>query len=240
MRICVIMYYNDNIKNYGNINYIINKKYCDKYGLSIILSTNQSKYNNRHSAWDRLPLLLDNITKYDYLMWIDADAFFYNDANNICDIINNNIDAEFIFSNDFGDKNINTGFLIIKNSQYSIDFLTKWAYDEELYNNNPYPLWWDQGVLIDMFNKNILDIKTKSILIDYGILQHFNQHELTQLNSKPYVFHLAGKSNDFRFETSKKYLEELNLKSFEADKNMLINNMQKLATTLQVASDQDI
>jgi hypothetical protein len=213
MRICVLMYYDNNIKNYGDINYIINKKYCEKYNLDIILSNNQKKYNNRHAAWERLPLLLDNITKYDYLIWIDADAFFYNDANNVVDIINNNREVDFIFSNDFGNKNINTGFFIVKNSQYSIDFLTKWAYDEEFYKQNPYPLWWDQGVLIDMFNKNVLDIKNQSVLIDYGILQHFNEHELTQLHNKPYIFHLAGKSNDIRFATSKKYLEALNLLS---------------------------
>ena len=221
MRICVVMYYDDNIKNYGNLNYIINKKYCEKYNVSLISSTNQKKYTNRHAAWERLPLLLDNITQYDYLIWIDADAFFYNDASNISDIINKNIDAEFIFSNDITNKNINTGFFIVKNSQYSIDFLTKWAYDEELYKNNPFPLWWDQGVLIDMFNKNILDIQTNSVLIDYGVLQHFNEHELCQLHTKPYVFHLAGQNNDFRFETSKKYLVGLNLISFEMSKTFL-------------------
>ena len=223
MKVCVVMFYDDKIKNYGDITYEINKKYCEKYNLDIILSNNK-KYVNRHPAWERVPLLLDNISNYDYLIWIDADAFFYNDANNIIDIIINNSNINFIFSNDLGDRNINTGFFIVKNSQYSIDFLTKWAYDEELYKNNPHPGWWDQGVLIDMFNKNILDIKTKSVLIDYGSLQHFNELELTHLHNKPYVWHFAGKSNDIRFETSKNYLMSLNLLLFETDKNRLLNN----------------
>ena len=66
MKVCVLMFYDDNIKSYGEINYKINKKYCEKYNLDIILS-NEKKYNNRHSAWERLPLLLDNIMNYDYL-----------------------------------------------------------------------------------------------------------------------------------------------------------------------------
>ena len=113
MNICVIMFYDDKIKSYGNINYKINKLYCEKYNLKIILS-NEKKYSNRHSAWERLPLLINNILNFDYLIWIDADAFFYNDANNIVNIINNNSNVNFIFSNDIGNKNINSGFFIIQ------------------------------------------------------------------------------------------------------------------------------
>ena len=38
MNICVVMYYDDCIKNYAEINYNINKKYCEKYKFEIILS----------------------------------------------------------------------------------------------------------------------------------------------------------------------------------------------------------
>ena len=86
---------------------------------------NERRQSNRHSAWERIPLILKYINDYDYVMWIDADAFFYNDANNILDIIDDNINYNFIFSNDIGNNNINTGVYIVKNSQYSIDFLTK-------------------------------------------------------------------------------------------------------------------
>lgn len=200
------MFYDDNIKNYGKINYEINKKYCEKYNIEIILSNNK-KINNKHSAWERIPLLLDNISNFDYLIWIDADAFFYNDANNIIDIINNNSNVNFIFSNDIGNNNINTGIFIIKNSQYSIDFLNRWLYDEELYTNNPYPHWWDQGVLIYMFDNNILEIKQNSIQFEYGVLQHFYEND--KLINKTYIFHLAGRDSKTRYETSKKYYDIL-------------------------------
>jgi len=206
MNIGVIMFYDDNIKSYGDINYKINKLYCEKYNLKIILS-NEKKYSNRHSAWERLPLILDNISKFDYLIWIDADAFFYNDANNIVDIINNNTNTNFIFSRDLGNKNINTGVFIVKNSHYSIDFLTKWGYDEELYKNNPYPVWWDQGVLIGMFDNNILDIKQNSVIVDYGVLQHLGEDD--KVINKTYIFHMAGRDHYTRCEFSRKYLNNL-------------------------------
>jgi hypothetical protein len=206
MKVCLLMFYDDAIKNYGDINYAINKKYCEKYNIDIIVS-NTNKYFRRHSAWARLPLILDNIEYYDYLIWIDADAFLYNDATNIIDIITDNIDYNFIFSNDIGNDNVNTGIFIVKNSQYSIDFLKLWAYDNELYVNNPYPGWWDQGVLIDMFNKNILDIKHNSVSIEYGILQHFYENELSTFNKKPLILHLVGRINEIRLNTFKKYFD---------------------------------
>lgn len=205
MKICVIMFYNETIQNFAEINYEINKKYCEKNNLEIIVENN-NKYKNRHPAWERLPLLLDNISKFDYLIWIDADAFFYNNADSIVNLINNNSNVNFIFSQDVGNNNINSGVFIVKNSQYSIDFLTKWAYDEELFEINPYPQWWDQGVLIYMYDKNILNIKENSVLIEYGILQHFYYND--KLNNT-LILHLANRSNEKRYNISKMYYDEL-------------------------------
>ena len=236
MNICVVMFYDDNIKNYGDINFNINKKYCEKYNLDIIRS-NKNNYKTRHAAWERIPLILENIEKYDYLInattsgrynvaklsnnilqlkntnydYILFSRFIKNSclSNNIVDVINTHNNTNFIFSNDINNKNINTGFFIVKNTQYSIDFFKKWGYDEELYKTNPHPEWWDLGVLIDMYKQNLMDIQNNSVLIDYGILQHFYENELTTLTNKPYVFHLAGRENDIRLKTSKKYFNNL-------------------------------
>ena len=56
-----------------------------------------------------------------------------------------------------------------------------------------------------MFDNNILDIRNNSILIDYGVLQHFYIDE----NFKPasYIFHMAGKIRSLRIQLSKSYLE---------------------------------
>ena len=208
MKFCILMWYDENIASYGDINYEINKKYCDKNNIELI-RCNERRYSNRHPAWERIPLILKYINDYDYVIWIDADAFFYNDANNIVDIINDNINYNFIFSNDYGNNNINTGVYIVKNSQYSIDFLTRWLYDEDLYKNNKHPYWWDQGVLIEMFNQNILDIKNNCIIVDYGVLQHFFEGET--FPNKSFIFHLAGRSREIRINHSLNYIKKINI-----------------------------
>ena len=225
------MFYDDVIKSYGDINYKINKLYCEKYNLDLIVSHTKI-YSDRCAAWERLPLILKHIKDYDYIVWIDADAFFYINSNNIIDIITNNInninninnnnkDVNFIFSKDIDYDNINTGIFIVKNSQYSIDFITKWAYDEDLYKNNPFPKWWDQGVLIDMYNKNILDIQNNQITYDYGILQHFREEELVRLAIQPLICHCAGKNKYERLNISTNYYNKITTEyvlDFEAEK----------------------
>lgn len=38
MRTCLLMFYNDAIKKYGDITYKINKLYCDKHNIDLIVS----------------------------------------------------------------------------------------------------------------------------------------------------------------------------------------------------------
>lgn len=201
MRVGIVMFYDEPIRKYGELNHSINSNYCAKHGFELIVS-HQRQYVTRHPAWERLPLLLKYISDYDYLVWIDADAFFYPDASSIVDVIAQHPDQNFIFSNDIGNTNVNTGILIVKNSDYSVGFLTKWAYDDTLYRNNSMPQWWDQGVLIDMYQTNVLDIQSQSVSIPYGVLQHFYESELSQLKNKPLVLHLAGRSHDERVTSS--------------------------------------
>ena len=73
-KICVVMWFDDNIKSYAEINYIINKKYCDKYGYDIIKSS--ERRTNLEATWERVPLMIEHLHNYEYVIWIDADAFF--------------------------------------------------------------------------------------------------------------------------------------------------------------------
>jgi hypothetical protein len=110
--ICVIMFYTENIKDYANINYKINKMYCEKYNIDIILS-HDLFYTQRTVHWERLPLLL----KY---------------------------------------------------------------------------------------------IKNKSIIYDYGILQHFNENHIINIGIKPFILHLPGKNNKERLDISLNYYNKIN------------------------------
>jgi hypothetical protein len=213
MKVAVCMFYDDAIKNYGDITAAINKAYCDKHGLTFIVS-HETTYTDRHAAYEKVPLLLKHIESYDYVLWIDADAFFYLNMPSIVDLIETYPNKEFIFSQDIPPNHhnmINTGVFIVKNSPYSIEVLKTWAYNEELYKTNPVPELWEQGILDDMNHRNILDIQNRSAFCHYGLLQHFFEHESNIFSSQPFIFHMTKKNRVNRELTAKQYLAEYHL-----------------------------
>lgn len=157
---------------------------------------------------------MNNLENYDYVIWIYADAYFNYDSENIIELIEKTPDKNFIFSNDKRNDHVNSGFFIVKNTEYSINLIKLWGFNNNLYKNNPKPEWWDQGVLIYIINKNLLDIKNNCIIYDYGFLQYFKEDELNIFNLKynkiPFVHHQAGKNTKYRVNISKKYLDKLN------------------------------
>ena len=208
LNIAMLMFYDDNSKKFADINFKINSLYCKKYNIKLICSNQKSNNNNRSLHWEKLHMLLKYINDYDYLIWIDSDAFFYYKNKNILELIYENLNSNFIFSNDCGNnKNINTGIFIVKNSVYSIEVLNKWTYDEDIYN---YVLnkkrWNDQEGLIYMIDNNILNINQNIKILDYGILQHFFNND-NKLDA--FIYHMAGQKNEDRYLVSKKYLEFL-------------------------------
>jgi hypothetical protein len=243
LKIGIFMWFDDNIKEYASINYAINQIYCDKYGYTLIKS-NIRNCPKRKPHWERIPLLLDNFDNFDYLIWIDSDAHFYIDGPPILNVINNHLDKSFIFSGDTDiseNKNItceiNSGFFIVKNCEFSKEVLNKWLHDEDLFkspklSNSIFGTnkWNDQGVLRIMYSENILDLCNKSIIIDYAILQHFNktdslEEKIYGLEDKPFVYHCTnGKNIDFniRVKKSKEYYESYK-NSFIKKFNQFIN-----------------
>ena len=233
MKIAVLMWFDDPISHYGRNCYKINKAYCDKYNYNIIKSSDRTYADKHYSAvpprsphWERFPLILRNIEKYDYVFWIDADAFFYFDSPRIEKIINEYDNKEILFSADHSQLSppaINSGVLILKNTRRVIDIVKKWAYSEDLknkycgykYQNGflcPKINWIeDQGLIRGFVKDNVDGINEISKLLPYSELQHYNVSErtaLSKLKNKPYIFHLAGRHED-RFIESKKYLDLL-------------------------------
>ena len=233
------MWYDDTIKEYADLTYNLNKLYCNKYGIELNVS-NKIRYIDvkHHPAWERLPFLLENINKYDYVIWVDADAFFFIDSPNIVEtIIKDNLNYNLIFGGSSSPKEVeinrnleevNTGIFIVKNTEYSINFLKEWAYNNKLFKNNSYPCWWEQGVLMDMFDENILNIKNNSKSIKTRLLQYVCYLELDEIESykkcNSPLCHLAGVSNNNRiFHINKYYNSNILEKSYKSNIMLFLN-----------------
>jgi len=219
-RIGIFMWYDDNIKCYAEINYNINKIYCEKYGYTLIKS-NKRLYPTRKPHWERIPLLLEYFDSFDYLIWIDADAHFFIDSPPITNIIDSFSSKLLIFSEDGCCKKctftnqLNSGVFIVKSCQDSKDLLTKWGYDEELFKlYNGERGWNDQSILVNMYAKNIDNIVDKIGVVKYGLLQHFEKDfklpsNLFGLNQRGFIHHMAGNNKDSRIKCSNEYYSNI-------------------------------
>lgn len=113
--------------------------YCDK--VRTYASVNHQYYANRHNytyIYDIAPTKervfknkIEKILKYldlfDWILWIDDDAFFINTDKKITDFINANRKCNFVFCNspvvNGNWTYLNSGVFFVKNTQQSKDFL---------------------------------------------------------------------------------------------------------------------
>lgn len=102
----------------------LNSLYCEKHGYDHIAEDRTFTHFNANQQ--KPYVLIKYIYKYDYIVWVDMDAFFVNHDILIEDIINKNPNKDIYYCDDPGSHQLNSGVLIFKNSRRSMDILWKW------------------------------------------------------------------------------------------------------------------
>ena len=221
--ICVLMWYDNGHKKWGDINYKINKAYCDKHGYDIIRDADR-RIPHRQPNFERIALAQKHLPHYEHVIWLDADAHFYIDSPPIHLLINDYSKFDFILSADsdrvaFEYRNnacverINSGVFIAKNTAYSMEILDLWGFSHRLYEKRLG--FTDQGVLRLLHRDNISEFKEHSVVLPFGFLQVFKeeQRDLSHANEllahynmeKEYIMHRAARSSDRRKNSSLDY-----------------------------------
>lgn len=128
-------------------------EYCKKHDYDFI--EDESIHDESKTIpWSKIPLILKYINNFDYIVWVDADMLIMNPNITIESFIDKYPDHDIICGNDW--KMINTGFMIIKNSDFSKQFYQ--AVFDNIYNpeddkqgryNNH-----EQGSFINLHDRN--------------------------------------------------------------------------------------
>lgn len=195
-KIVVAQFWTTNI-NYSKYTEAINRKYCEDRGYIYHVEKNDNKIKSnlfgRSITWYKPKLIKDVFEKYnpEYVLFLDADAVIVNDRYSIQDFIDENYNI--ICTEDHGPSTMNAGVFIMKNSEWTKNFLDKWwdicetlvggERNEPGYYKNG--LWHDQtcfGYLMDNdedVKKNIKQISNKVL---NGRIYQDEQH-------KNFIFH---------------------------------------------------
>tara|TARA_B100000131_G_scaffold206878_1_gene198986 strand:- start:3323 stop:4042 length:720 start_codon:yes stop_codon:yes gene_type:complete len=221
------MWYDEDHKEFGDISYKINKAYCDKHGYDIIRDSHR-RVPERTPTFECLPLAAKSLAakhlpEYEYLVWVDADAYFHIDSPPIHQLLDDYSEFDIILSQDityhdgsYPSDYINFGVFIVKNTSHSQEILDFCAFDEGIYKKvfNDH-LTTEQDLIRTVYRENLHYLQKRSVILPFGFLQNFYEeahlsNEAADLLSKykiekEYIFHLAGPHFNPQFEDKKSF-----------------------------------
>jgi len=141
LKICLVSHFTENITNVANITIPNKEDYSKKH--NYYFKYHKGRLSNRHPGWDKIIILKEVLESnlYDYVVWVDNDAYITNPEIRFDFICNTNPDIKLIIASEDNYRNtktlnpnldylelhnlriINTGVFILKNDKWSIDFL---------------------------------------------------------------------------------------------------------------------
>jgi hypothetical protein len=217
LRIAIIMLNSPNISSYAHFAALNNYLYTIDKGYDFIVERlpqdikNDWTYdpNNEYVwVWYKAELIKKHLKNYNYVLYIDSDAFINDGKYKIEDVLLPMLDNEekvIIFQEDvwnstipidYEPNKICTGLVFVKNCQKAFDILDLWIkapyIDEKCYKfryNHPR----EQGCIQYLRDKDDYDIK-KNIVIFPAKLGFFGQYD------SKWIIHMGGTNKKNRIE----------------------------------------
>ncbi len=226
IKICICMFYTSNIESYSKLAVKINKNYADKHGYDFIVTHNRK--SDRGIQWEKVWAVEDIIksNKYDYIFWIDSDAFFNKQdisleklilENNSALIsegsLNKNTKKENIYlhiCDDLGNSGgtclVNTGTFLVKNNDWSKKFFNYWWCHKEATT-----FYWKS-----QFEQHVLDYIIKNELEHSKYIQVYSARMFNSICRPPFttalkedfIVHVMASSHELRYSIMEKYIED--------------------------------
>lgn len=151
---------------YSNYTREINGAYCEKQNYSYAIEENDDKIKaslqGRSFTWYKPLFLLEILETQnpDYVLFLDADAVVVGQNQRIEKFIDSSFDI--VVTEDHGPSRMNAGVILIKNTPWVKDFLSKWwEISETLMGPNGEPrgyyntsLWHDQTCFGYLYDRN--------------------------------------------------------------------------------------
>lgn len=218
------------------------KKY--NYGIQIY---NQVFNNEVFPCWNKVASILTNLknlTNCEYLVWIDADAIISNFSIPITSFVEKNPGYDMYLCEDIyvSKECINSGVMIIKNTQWSYNLFNKvWSSEIPHHHNDQNVIWLEimKEIHPNVPNKlkypkycsNLLNPKVK-------VLKE-NEFNSNIYNYKPgdFVLHLMGVKENCRINIMRQINTKLGMDNYlNTDCMDVLNNINKSSNKTELVN----
>ena len=252
-KILVVQFYTDNV-SYGVYAEEVNKKYCVEKGYSYYCEKDTLKIKtalgDRAATWYKPQLVLDalEIYKPEYVLFMDIDAVVSDSTQSIESFIDPEYDL--IFTEDVGHHSIaNAGVFILKNTEWSKNFLTTWWNSAEIYKGKDAKkleilvqnlekegyfknaLWHDQTCLTLLY-ENDEDVRNHIKIISNRSLNH------REYNEGNFIFHAYAYGYTANRTLDTVYKQQMMLNSEFKNINLIVYHIYCVNNYLEVVQKQ--
>ncbi|CAE7799894.1 unnamed protein product [Symbiodinium sp. CCMP2592] len=187
------------IMSYANMTAAGNARYAKRHGYGFHILDHVID-QSRVPHWSKIHAILIHLADYDFLFWIDADAVVYDQAQQLEDVFdidsypNAHIWAQDIWP-DFPamqrEELMDGATVLFRNSPWTRQFLLEMYHFPECQD---YLNWTEQYCLTVAFKHNLLDAKSKIVVLPTPRINHHRIPSAAE-NRNLFVFHYAGRSS---------------------------------------------
>lgn len=213
--ILILTSYTDHIRwnNYGKCDYgdiasINHHEYANTHGYSYLKRiVRDSDFSEWHPTWIKVKVILDEIEKYDYVVWIDADAVFLDKSIRIEDLLEEEtclvlpkIEIDRVTGNVW--TNTTTGFMVWKNCDWSLEKLRNlWNFPggyrfadfhEQSRLDEILSEYYEKEGMENIKNREHIDLVNKVSSGEVTILPFSYHRYYLDFDKTPYVYHAGG------------------------------------------------
>lgn len=205
----VCMWYDEAIREYGDLTASINKKFCERFGYSFVKDDTR-RLPNRHPSWEKLALVATLLKTHSTVMWIDADACLFEENHNTLAAVLNQSTKDAVFSRDCcpciclkgsTQHPFNAGIFIMHATQRMQMLLADWIAVDTNHRDG----LWEQTAFLKIWDKRKSEISDMIDVVHFGVLQKFRLDRGVGCASHPkaLALHLAGFSKQERVNVFK-------------------------------------
>jgi len=190
-------HYGPTFKEIGESTRPSKEDYCKTHGYDFYLKDNNFDYSER-IHFERIDIFLNKINDYDWIWYLDADCMIMNHTIRLENLIDDNYDVIISrVSNKEQNIQINNGSILIKRSEWSINFLKYISSCKQYFTH----CWASQQAIIDYINITHIEEAKKHIKLVHPRFFNSYYHQWypdQSFQMGDFVLHPAGSSNSYR------------------------------------------